>query len=709
MARVLDRAAAVRPSPRQLTWQLDHPFTAFVHFGVNTFTGREWGTGSEDPAIFDPSEFDAEQWVAAAQQAGMTQIMLTVKHHDGFCLWPSRFTDHDVDSSPFQRDIVGEVSAACSAAGLRFGLYLSPADLHEMLPEHRYGNGSVDAFSTVPSDASERGIESVMRVNVDDYNRYFLDQLHELLTTYAPVHEVWFDGANPKPGTGQTYAYQVWYELIRQLAPDAVISIKGPDVRWCGNEAGNTRGSEWSVIPLAEGGDPLSRSWPDMTAEDLGSREKLVAVAGNDGTGGDLIWYPAQTNTSLRHGWFWRDESQHVKPAAEIIDVWERSVGGNTVFLLNLTPDRRGLVPERDTRVLAQTGSWIRRTYGAPASPDVTRRATTRHGDDAPDGARLSHEIRFAAPIRFDRLRFREDIAASGQRIESWVVEVEDGSVSTWREVARGTTVGAGCIARFDPVFARSVRLRILGSRRTPHVADVHVHETATLPVPPQIRRNRDGRVVMTMPMENGGEVRWRTGDGPPTLGDRLYTGPIELEDAGLVSAVHIDRDGTIGPPATVTLGPSKAKWRIVHADSFQPGVGNEPIRAIDHDPGTIWHTAWSPAAPPHPHTLTIDLGEQHTLAGALYLPRQDGVNGTMRVMSCEVSVDGETWRTAADRVSLGNLGRNQIEHRIEFSMAHDARFVRFTSHQEINGQPWASAAEVSVIIAAPRENMDES
>jgi len=474
----IEQAAEVRPHARQVAWQ-ELEFTGFVHFGPNTFTGREWGKGTEDPAVFAPSDLDCDQWVRTAKEAGMRLVMITAKHHDGFCLWPSAYTDHDVESTPWREgrgDVLAELRVACRRYGLEFGVYLSPADLHEIeRVGGRYGNGSPAVRSAIPTPVAGRPApEPVLEAVVDDYNRYFLDQLWELLTRYGPVREVWFDGANPKPGTGQTYAYDAWYALIRTLAPEAVIAIRGPDVRWCGNEAGRTREAEWSVVPI--GGTPESWHWPDMTAADLGSRARVREVLA---AGGHLHWYPAEVDTSIRDGWFWRDEAQRVRSADEVLDIWMRSVGGNCVLLLNVPPDRRGRFADRDVAVLRDVGGAIRETFAVDLARDATATASdvdARHdaqaildGDPrtfwkAPrDTESADVVVDLGGPKTFDLADLRESIGDFGQRVERFVLEIEEGE--GWREIARGTTIGYRRICRFPPVTASRLRIRILEAR----------------------------------------------------------------------------------------------------------------------------------------------------------------------------------------------------------------------------------------------------
>ena len=292
-AVIAEKAAKVLPRANQTDWmRLERTF--FLHFGVNTFNGVEWGSGREEPSIFNPTELDANQWLSAMQNFGGKMIVLVCKHHDGFCLWPTRYTPHSVAASPWRDgkgDEVREVAKAARADGLKLAVYLSPADLYQLRtnpknPGGYYGDGSSNVLSVIPTDPARfktnPGVGRTPPAGftnctyaVDDYNRYFLNQLYELLTEYGPIAEVWFDGANPNPSVKETYNYAAWYDLIRHLQPGAVIMGKGPDVRWVGNEGGVGRTTEWSVIPLPK--SPDSFIWPDMTAGNLGSRAQLTS------------------------------------------------------------------------------------------------------------------------------------------------------------------------------------------------------------------------------------------------------------------------------------------------------------------------------------------------------------------------------------------------------------------------------------------------
>ncbi|MFO1501220.1 MAG: alpha-L-fucosidase [Verrucomicrobiota bacterium] len=477
-AEVLADAVAVRPSERQLAWQ-KREFIAFTHFGPNTFTDREWGTGSEAPALFNPEALDCRQWVRILKDAGMKQVILTAKHHDGFCLWPSRFTEHSVKHSPWREgkgDVVRELADACREAGLKLGIYLSPADLNAM---ERGLYGKTDATARViPSPVPGWSPRSPYRREGvwDEYNTYFLNQLFELLTEYGEISEVWFDGANPKPGTGQKYAYADWYALIRALQPHAVIFGKGPDVRWCGNEAGRGRSSEWSVIPLPVPAEQFD--WPDMTGDDLGSLSKLKGAAA-------FHWYPSEVDVSIRPGWFWHaQEDAQVKTLDKLIQIYFASVGNNAVLLLNVPPDRRGLIHENDAARLREFGQWLERTFkdnlavGATAVASHTKsdgkQFTAANVVDADRDSYWTTEagqntaeltLQLTGKKRFNLLLLEEQLR-EGQRISSMAVDawIDAG----WHEIGRASTVGYRRLIPFPPVESERVRIRILDSRVAP-------------------------------------------------------------------------------------------------------------------------------------------------------------------------------------------------------------------------------------------------
>lgn len=462
--QVIAKAVRVVPTPQQ-EHALDNAFIAFVHFGPNTFTRVEWGSGREDPSVFDLQSLDTDQWCAIFKEAGMKRVIFTAKHHDGFVLWPSRYTTHGVASSPFRGDVVKELVESCRKYGLEFGFYLSPADLYQMeAPDGLYGNGSKPSLRTIPREVEGRPFANPARFEfeVDDYNEYFLNQLFELLTEYGPVTEVWFDGAHPRRKGGQQYNYLAWKELIRTLAPEAVVFGK-EDIRWCGNEAGETRAVEWNVIPYMQ--DPATLNmFDDLTDTDLGSRERLLSLERPFW----LLYQPAETNTSIRDGWFWRnDDEQAVRTADDVFDIYERAAGGNSLLLLNVPPNQQGRISPRDSAVLAEVGRRIRGTYGndllAGATIEVRR-----------SGRRMTDALEIECPlaIRFDRFAIREDLA-KGERVESFALDVwEDG----WKEIATGANIGHCRILRFPEQNATRLRVRFLSARSEPQIASMSVY-----------------------------------------------------------------------------------------------------------------------------------------------------------------------------------------------------------------------------------------
>jgi alpha-L-fucosidase/lysophospholipase L1-like esterase/pimeloyl-ACP methyl ester carboxylesterase len=511
---LIERAARVTPSERQIAWQR-REFIGFVHFGPNTFTDRSWGTGTENPSIFNPTALDCRQWVRAFKDAGMTQVIVTAKHHDGFCLWPSRFTAHSVRNAPWrdgQGDVLRELAEACREAGLKLGVYLSPADLNAM-ETGLYGRTDERA-RVIPTPVPGWTPQSTVQFkgNWDDYNTYFMNQLYELLTEYGEISEVWFDGANPKPGTGQTYAYADWYRLIRALQPTAVIFGKGPDVRWCGNEAGRGRTSEWSVIPLPVRTGEFT--WPDMTGADLGSLDKLSGAP-------FLHWYPSEVDVSIRPEWFWHArEDDKVKSLEQLMGIYHASVGNNSVLLLNVPPDQRGLIHENDVKRLSLFGRLLRQTFaenlarGAQATASATREQASEYAafttlDGDPDSYWTTEDwqtqaeivYHLPAPKRFNLVMLQEALRR-GQRIESFAVDAWVGG--SWREIAAGTTVGHKRLAHFPEIESDRVRVRILGARLSPTLSEfglflqpeVSTFEEAARATPAPIAFHEGGKIL---------------------------------------------------------------------------------------------------------------------------------------------------------------------------------------------------------------------
>ena len=425
LARWPDRLRAERPRPSaaQLEWQRDE-LALFLHFGVNTFTNREWGDGTEDPAIFNPERLDARQWARTARAAGFRAMILTAKHHDGFCLWPTRTTQHSVAKSPWrggQGDVVREFVDACRAESLKAGVYLSPWDRN----------------ATVYGDSPR-------------YNDFYIEQLTELLTGYGTISEVWFDGANGEGPNGrrQTYDWPRVWGTVRRLQPNAVMfSDAGPDVRWIGNERGVAGDTNWSTV------DPAIVPFPGASGDAV-----MRMLQRGDPSGS--VWRPGETDVSIRPGWFYHPgEDARVKSADDLVRLYFTSVGRNSKLLLNVPPTRDGLLSDADVASLTGMRAQLDRTF----SKDFAAGITPSWRTSGERSAVIELDLGDVRTIGIADLR--EDIT-EGQVVASYALEGErDGA---WRTLSEGTTIGFRKLDRFDSAVVRRVRLTIRDAADTP-------------------------------------------------------------------------------------------------------------------------------------------------------------------------------------------------------------------------------------------------
>ncbi|MHC3467536.1 alpha-L-fucosidase [Streptomyces sp. 7R007] len=467
-ADLVRKASQVRPTARQIAWQ-NLERTAFLHFGVNTFTGLEWGTGDEDPDVFQPTGLDTDQWARALRDGGFRLAILTVKHHDGFVLYPSRYTNHSVWSSSWRDghgDVLRSFADSMRRHGIKVGVYISPADENQYL-HGVYANGSARTARTIPTlvDGDDRTPTRSYSLPATDYGAHMLNQLHEVLTEYGPVDEVWFDGAQGHipPDKVENYDWDSWYALVRALAPDAAIAVTGPDLRWVGNEAGTARENEWSVIPVKENQYGRTDWALSYDTPDEGSRDALVTARPKTDY---LQWWPAECDVSIRDGWFYHPDQQP-KSVEELTETYFGSVGRNSVLLLNVPPDTDGLLPAADVTRLRKFRERVEREL--PENLAAGARTTATPG-------RVTVDLGTRREV--DRTRLAEDIR-HGQQVESFVVEAwRDGA---WRETARAGTIGASRILLLaTPVTARRWRLRTTQSRGVVRLAEFALYRSRT-------------------------------------------------------------------------------------------------------------------------------------------------------------------------------------------------------------------------------------
>lgn len=452
----LKEAARVVPSQKQMDW-FDLEQYAFIHFGVNTFTDREWGDGTENEEIFNPTELDCDQWVQAVKSAGLKGIVLTAKHHDGFCLWPSAYTEHSVKNSPYKGDVVKEVSDACRRGGIKFGFYLSPWDRNSVY----YGT--------------------------PEYNDYFCNQLTELLTNYGEIFYVWFDGAcgEGKNGKKQEYDFDRYIRLIHKYQPSAVIfGDGGPDIRWCGNEAGKGRMAEWAVVPgelgsravVQTGKGPLcdkgNLSYLYNSNKKIGDTNQIMYSKG-------LVFLPSEVDTSIRPGWFWH-ENEDPKSTEELFNIYLNSVGNNACLHLNIPPNRKGLIDEKDVKRLKEYGDLLKKTFDNPVN------CTIEKAECAPE-----QQPEFVITLdrsvkKINYVVISEDLT-QGQRVEDFLIYSMD-FLGRDFPLYQGNCIGNKKICRLvDPFEEQNpllcvaedttkLVLKITSSRDVPAIKDIKVY-----------------------------------------------------------------------------------------------------------------------------------------------------------------------------------------------------------------------------------------
>lgn len=450
------------PSEKQMGWH-EMEMNAFIHFTTNTFTGLEWGLGNESNSIFNPTALDATQWVRTLKEAGFKGVILTSKHHDGFCLWPSKYTDHSVKNSPYKNgkgDIVKEVSDACRKEGLKFGVYLSPWDRNRA----DYGTPK--------------------------YIEYYRNQLKELFTNYGPVFEMWFDGANGGNGfygganetrkiNGATYYdWPNTLKMVRNIQPNVLFfSDAGPDIRWCGNERGTAGETNWNTITT----DTLFAGKPHV--------EKLLNTGSEDGT----KWVPAEVDVSIRKGWFYHpQEDSLVKSPETLFDIYLTTVGRGSTLLLNVPPDQRGLFHENDVKALQGFKRLLDHEFKTNLAKNASVTTINTRGNDVAysgknlvDGNKLSYwatndnvtkasieiNLKKVQPAKYIVL---QEYIRLGQRVKSFTVDAFQNN--EWKHVASATTIGYKRILKLDDVKTDKIRINILDSKACPVLSNIEIY-----------------------------------------------------------------------------------------------------------------------------------------------------------------------------------------------------------------------------------------
>ena len=659
------------PPSYQLPWH-EMEYYAFIHFNMNTFTDMEWGTGGEDPALFNPTELDVNQWVKVIKDAGMKGVIITAKHHDGFCLWPSKYTEHSVKNSPWKNgkgDVIRELSDACKKAGLKFGVYLSPWDRNHA----EYGR--------------------------PEYVTYFHNQLRELLTNYGEIFEVWFDGANGGSGyygganetrTIDAHTYYQWdktFAIVRELQPNATIfGDEGPNIRWIGNELGYGTPTNWN---------------PFTSNPSLQGKEHLHHLGEGDENG--INWIPAEADVSIRPGWYYHAREDHqVRPLEEMVDIYYASVGRGYNLLLNLPVDRRGLVHENDIKRLMElkkvieadfahnlvtdasiTASNIRENHKFFSAEKTIDNDKNTYWATDEGVTKASIDINFTKPTTFNRFMAQEYIPL-GQRVKKFKLEYQKDR--KWETIDEQTTIGYKRLLRFPPVTATKVRFTILDAKASPLISNIGLYNAPALLVTPQFSRDKNGQVTLT-PADESTEIFYTLDGSKPNDKSLLYTTPFSVTHPTTLKFVAYDQSKKLySEVASYSLDIPKTKWKVL-------STINDIQKIVDEDPISWFIQEKSKT----PTAVTIDLGELLNLKGFIYLPSQDRwAEGTISHYIFEVSTDNIHWKKVSEG-EFGNIKNNPIEQRITFA-EEKARYIKLTAVKTVDDTNRVSYAEIGII-----------
>jgi alpha-L-fucosidase len=654
-----------------MRWQ-EMEYYAFIHFSLNTFTDQAWGYGDEDLNLFNPEKLDTRQWARICKEAGMKGIILTAKHHCGFCLWSTGTTDYSVKNVPWKNgkgDVVRELADACKEYGLKLGIYVSPWDRNH--PD--YGK--------------------------PEYINVFREQIKEVLTNYGDVFEIWFDGANGGDGyyggANETrkidrttyYDWQPTYKMIRNLQPNIVIWNDGgdrADLRWVGTEEGNVGETNWSLL--------------DDTGEVNWGMLHYGLETGN-------AWVPAEVNTSIRPEWFYHPaEDDQVKTVSQLMDIYYKSIGRNATLLLNFPIMPNGLIHPTDEKRALEFAKAVQESFEVNLAENAKAKASNVRGnslkfdetkaidgdnntywatDDSITNASLTIDL--GKPTLFNRFMAQEYIRL-GQRVKNFMVEaLVDGN---WIIVKEGTTIGYKRIIRFTSVKASKVRFTITASKSCPVISNIGIYNAPVFLNAPSISRNQQGEV--TLATNDIGPIFYYTLDGSrPTTGSNLYSGPFIADGTIEIKAIaHDPALGKSSPVGYEKFDISKKDWKTI-------GIDDEDVSKIfDGDPSTVWHQSGDKTMPVD---LIVDLGNSYKINGFKYLPDQNKwSSGIIKNYEFYVSNDNKNWKLV-DKGEFSNIKNNPVWQEKNFSQ-ENARYIKLRALSNINDNEVAGFAELNII-----------
>lgn len=659
------------PSQNQMRVQEMEQY-AFIHFSLNTYTDQSWGFGNEDINLFNPEKLDCRQWARICKQAGMKGVIITAKHHSGFCLWPSKYTEYSVKNAPWKNgkgDVVREMAGACKEYGLKLGIYLSPWDRNR----------------------SDYGTK--------EYITYFRNQLTELLTNYGPIFEVWFDGANGGDGyyggANETrkidsktyYDWENTYKLVRKLQPQCVIWNDGGkrgDLRWVGTEAGYVGETNWSLL--------------DSTGDVPWNMLHYGLENGN-------VWVPAEVNTSIRPEWFYHPaEDTRVKSLLQLMDLYYNSVGRNATMLLNFPIMPNGIIHKTDEKNAIEFANTVKKTFAINLAKNTTVTETDFRNNDKKFGAQnvidenkntywstndhvtsSSLTINFGKATTFNRFLVQEYIRL-GQRVQSFSIEaLVDGS---WKELAKATTIGYKRILRFPAITATKLRLNIIAAKACPLISGIGVYNAPQILTAPTIIRNQAGEITIT-PADAESKIFYTTNGTLPTAQSKKYTAPFLTAGKVEIKAIAFD------PASKKTSSITHEKFDIVRKSWKIIGISDEKVNAIiDGNNSTAWHQDNNSILPAD---VVIDLGKEENLVGFKYLPDQSlWGGGLISQYKFFVSANGIDWKLVSEG-EFSNIKNNPL-WQIKMITETKARYIKLSALKNADNNNNIGYAELDVI-----------
>ncbi len=672
------------PNKAQLNWH-EMEMYCIIHFGVDTYTNKEWGFGDEDPAILNPTKFDASQIVGAAKAGGFKGVVIVAKHHDGLCIWPTKTTEHNITKTPFRNgkgDMVKEYQLACQKLGMQMGLYCSPWDRNNAF----YGKR--------------------------EYVEIYRNQLKELYSNYGKLFISWHDGANGGDGyyggarevrkidRTTYYGWPTNWAITRKMQPSAAIfGDIGPDVRWVGNEEGYAGETCWATY------DPKA---PDEGKEPSNGYSKYEEAT--EGTKHGKNWMPAECDVSLRPGWFYHEsQNTQVKSPYALLNLYYKSVGRGANLDLGLSPNKDGLLNPEDVASLQKFGSILKETFAVNLAKGATLKASNIRGKNSIafgpkfllDNDRYSYwatdddvktpelTLDLGSEKTFNVIRLRENIKL-GQRIEAF--EIDAWKNGSWQQIASATSIGSNRLIRLPQnITTNKVRLRITQSPVSIALSDFGLYKEPVHLSAPIISRDKKGMVSVSTDAPVS-EIHYTLDGSVPTKNSPLYQQSFSLREGGLVRAVAIDGQQT-GEISSMQLEVSKAAWKVLETE---PSA--KPQNAIDEDAHSLWSTLKADSTQAFTAgTISIDLGKITDITAFTYLPRQDKkLAGMVDQYAFYTSKNGTDWTEVASG-EFSNIRANPISQLVNLPKPVMAQYIRFVGKHSVNGNG-ITAAEIGII-----------